>query len=339
MALSLGHHGDAAPSGADLEYDRVFIDLLLAARPEEERQVGDTVQPGSEPDARKVVAHAEAVLARSHDLRAAVLYGYAATRLRGLAGLAEATGFIRGCLEQYWDTCHPQLDADDDDDPTMRVNAVLGLAETETVLRAVRSAPLTDSPAFGRMSLTDIAIAAGEIPAPESMDNPPESAQVRAAFQDTPTEMLSDTLDAARAALADVEAIDAVFAERTPGRGPELGPLTKLLRRAGAALAEVVGSPEPASQTDTSDDIDGPSDAPRPARAGATGAIASSRDVEQAIDRIIAYYRENEPSSPVPMILARAKRLVGADFMTIVADMAPGGQDSVRMISGLDDGA
>jgi type VI secretion system protein ImpA len=37
------------------------------------------------------------------------------------------------------------------------------------------------------------------------------------------------------------------------------------------------------------------------------------------------------------MILARAKRLVGADFMTIVADMAPGGKDTVKMISGTED--
>ena len=78
-----------------------------------------------------------------------------------------------------------------------------------------------------------------------------------------------------------------------------------------------------------------PGEAP-PARSAA-GEIRSSRDVEHAIDRIIKYYRNHEPSSPVPMILARARRLVGADFMTIVADIAPGGQDTVKMISGIED--
>lgn len=339
MPLTLVDHGAPAPSGEDLEYEKVFTDLLLVARPEEERQVGNTVQPAAEPDAKKIVDHAEAVLARSHDLRAAVLYGYAATRLRGLAGLAEATAYIRGCLEQFWDTCHPQLDADDDDDPTMRINAVLGLVEPATVLRAVRSAPLTDSPAFGRVSLTDIAIAEGEMPAPEGMDNPPDAARVSAAFQDTPEDALRATLDAARAALADVAAIDAVFNARTPGQGPELAPLAKLLGRANTRLSDVVGTPEAAPEEgEATGDTEGAAPAARPARTAGVGEIASSRDVEQAIDKIIKYYREHEPSSPVPMILGRARRLVGADFMTIVADMAPGGQDTVKMISGTEDG-
>ena len=47
------------------------------------------------------------------------------------------------------------------------------------------------------------------------------------------------------------------------------------------------------------------------------------------------YFKRHEPSSPVPIILERAKRLVGADFMTIMKDMAPGGLDSVMMIGGI----
>lgn len=337
MPLSLVSHGDDAPSGEDLEYEKVFTDLLLAARPEEERQMGDTVVAGQEPDPKRIVERAEAVLEQSHDLRAAVLYACGATRVEGFGGLADATMFMRGCLEQFWDTCHPQLDAEDDNDPTMRVNAVLGLAETGTVLRAVRHAPLTHSQAFGRLSLNDLAIAEGELPAPPDMENPPDTARINAAFQDTPDDQLSATLAQVRAALSDVEAIDAVFDTQIPGQGPDLSPLLKLLRRAAARLAEVVGEPEPEEDEVPQTEDGAPADA-RPAARSAPGEIRSSRDVEQAIDRIITYYREHEPSSPVPMILARAKRLVGADFMTIVADMAPGGQDSVKMISGIEDG-
>lgn len=336
MPLTLANHGADAPSGEDLEYEKVFTDLLLVARPEEERQVGDSVQPGAEPDARKVAEHAEAVLALSHDLRAAVIYGYAATRLRGLPGLAEATGFMRGCLEEYWDSCHPQLDPDDDDDPTMRINAVLGLVDPVTVLRAVRTAPLTDSMAFGRMSLNDIAIADGAMAAPEGMEDPPDAVRVNAAFKDTSEDVLHATLEAARAALGDVEAIDGVFNERTPGRGPELAPLVKLLRRATGRLSEMVGEPDGVPEDEAVNEDEG-APAARPVRAVGIGEIASSHDVEQTLDKIIKYYRENEPSSPVPLILARAKRLVGADFMTIVADIAPGGKDTVKMISGSED--
>jgi type VI secretion system protein ImpA len=62
----------------------------------------------------------------------------------------------------------------------------------------------------------------------------------------------------------------------------------------------------------------------------------SSRDVEETLDRLMAYYARQEPSSPVPILLARAKKLVGADFMTIVREIAPGGADNVKLIGGLE---
>jgi type VI secretion system protein ImpA len=59
--------------------------------------------------------------------------------------------------------------------------------------------------------------------------------------------------------------------------------------------------------------------------------------VLRALDAIMGYYRAAEPSSPVPVLLQRARRLVGADFMAIMRDMAPNGLDNVRLIGGLGD--
>ena len=63
----------------------------------------------------------------------------------------------------------------------------------------------------------------------------------------------------------------------------------------------------------------------------------SRNDVRNALDRIIGYYERMEPSSPLPILLLRAKKLVDADFVTIVKDMAPGGIDNVNLIGGLED--
>ena len=67
------------------------------------------------------------------------------------------------------------------------------------------------------------------------------------------------------------------------------------------------------------------------------GAIKSPNDVLRAMDLINEYYARNEPSSPVPLFVNRAKRLVSADFMTIMNDMATTGMEEVRAISGLPD--
>ena len=69
----------------------------------------------------------------------------------------------------------------------------------------------------------------------------------------------------------------------------------------------------------------------------AGGSIASPSDVKEALDRIVTYYERYEPSSPLPLLLLRAKKLVSADFLTIVRDMAPNGVDNVNLIGGLEE--
>ena len=332
-----------APSGEDLEYDPAFTELEIAATPGEERQVGDEIIHAEDPDYKEISQKALEIMERSHDLRAGIFMAEAQLRLKGLPGFAAATAYVRGCLEQYWDSCHPQLDADDDNDPTMRVNAVLSLADTDRILRNLRRAPLTDSRTFGAMSLMHIAVAEGEITPPAGMDMVPDSASVMAAFQDTDDEKLGALADAAAQALADVEAIIAKFDEETPAQGPDLDPLQKMLQQISGRLAQERGSAGgDAADADDAEAPASPAAAPVAAMGGgaaggAVGGINSSMDVMNALDRIIGYYERCEPSSPVPVQLSRAKTLVNADFLTIVKNMAPGGVENVHLIAGIDE--
>ncbi|MGD1881944.1 MAG: type VI secretion system protein TssA [Paracoccaceae bacterium] len=332
MTDLLQSFGEDAPSGEDLEYEQVFTDLIVAAQPTQEKQFGDQIIPSEDPDYRDVATKARAVLAQSHDLRAGAYLATAELRVNGLEGFSEVAAFFRGALEDYWSTCHPQLDEEDDNDPTMRVNTVAELANRDTVIRALRLAPLTDSRTFGRICWRDVQVANGEISAQED-DDVPDSAAVAAAFRDTDDDALSGLRAAAESALSDIQAVTAKFDAETPGRGPDLEPLERLLRQitnhlieAGGGVAEIT---EDAKQTA---DI-----REKTANTGAIGAINSINDVHTALDRIIAYYKRSEPSSPVPILLERAKRLVGADFLEIVKDMAPEGVDNVHLIGGIED--
>jgi type VI secretion system protein ImpA len=56
--------------------------------------------------------------------------------------------------------------------------------------------------------------------------------------------------------------------------------------------------------------------------------------VVQAIDRICQYYSRKEPSSPVPLLLRRAQRLVDKDFMAIIEDIAVDALPQVRSVTG-----
>ncbi len=333
MEELLKNFGEDAPSGENLEYETVFADLQLAAQPGEERQIGDEIIEASDPDDSAIIEKATAVLEQSHDLRAAVYLAGAELRKNGFAGFAQVTSYMRGCLEQYWDTCHPELDEDDDNDPTMRVNTVLGLADDATMIKVIRRAPLTQSNTFGRITLRDIAVADGEVAPLDGAENIPDQAGIAAAFKDTDADTLTEIHTAVAQALEDVRAMDAVFDDKTPGMGPDLAPLIKTLQRAVTRLAEETGVETDEVVEEEAESASGGA----PAKAAPSGAITSPRDVENAIDRIVLYYNTYEPSSPVPILLARAKRLVGADFMTIVNDIAADGVHNVKLVGGIVD--
>ena len=335
-ALLAARDGDD-PSGENLEYDFDFMQMQIAAQPGEERQAGNEFIAATEPDFADVEMRALAVLERSHDLRAAVILAQAVLHTRGLQGFAEAVAYLKGCLERYWDTCHPLLDADDDNDPTMRINAVHGLAGAGTILAGLRRVPLTASRTFGKLNLRDVQIAFGEVPPPEDTKPQFDKAAVNAAFVDTGAEDVAAALGCVRAAQADLKAIEAVFSTQTPGLGPDLDDLKKVMQQIARHLADHAGG---AAGPDPVEDAD---DAPKGGRSqpvarrsgGLPGAIETADDARAALDQVIGYFERAEPSSPVPIILERAKRLVGADFMTIMKDMAPAGVDSVMLIGGI----
>jgi type VI secretion system protein ImpA len=54
------------------------------------------------------------------------------------------------------------------------------------------------------------------------------------------------------------------------------------------------------------------------------------------MDKISSFFERSEPSSPVPLLMQRAKRLVSMSFMDILADIAPDGVKQAKNIGGID---
>ncbi|NSX53674.1 type VI secretion system protein TssA [Parasulfitobacter algicola] len=326
---------DEAPSGEDLEYDADFIELETANQPGEERMIGESVIPAADPDYDQVIDLATALLDRTKDLRIAVTLANAALRTQGLPAFEQVLRYIRDCLENFWDSVHPQLDEEDDDDPTMRVNAVLGLTNRTTVLRSLRMAPLTNSRAFGRFCLRDLEIAAGEITPGSEIENVPSAQNISAAFQDQGADNLTETMAAIVALQDHAKAILAIFDDKLGALGPDLTPLLKMLHDIKQHLAKYTDNTL-AEDDDVAPNVYTAAPKATPNLQG-IGAINCPKDVVNAIDRIVDYYARNEPSSPLPLLLTRAKKLVSADFFTIMKDMAPLGVENVALIGGLDE--
>lgn len=321
-----------APCGENLEYDPVFITLEQSTKGKAEQQFGDTVIAGEEPDWVEVRRLALELLDRTKDLRVYDQLLRASVRLDGMAGLASGLSLLRSVLDLYWDGLHPQLDPDDDYDPTARVNIVAGLCDTMSFLRPVREAPLVSSRSFGRFGLRDLGADAAE----EGRADP---SAVNAAFLDVAVEALQETAENIRSAMDDVRGIEAVITDKVgSSNAPDLSALGAVLKEASRVLdarlsARGVGSEETAELGDGAEG--GEFVSGRPAGVGgAPGQIASRDDVLRMLDRLCEYYARYEPSSPVPVLLQRAKRLVPLSFMDILQDLIPDAVTMAQVFSG-----
>jgi type VI secretion system protein ImpA len=71
------------------------------------------------------------------------------------------------------------------------------------------------------------------------------------------------------------------------------------------------------------------------ADAGADGDIHSRDDVARLLDRICEYYALEEPGSPVPMLLQRAKRLINMNFIELMSELSPQGSAEIGFLLGI----
>jgi type VI secretion system protein ImpA len=328
---------EEAPCGEDLSYDVALQELETMARGKEETQFS-AAEP---PDWKKLQARCIDLFARSKDLRIAVTLAATSIELDGLAGFRESLALVKGLIETYWTTVHPQLDPADDNDPLQRMNIVATLAtpigtfgDTLKILERLRALPLSKSVQMGSFNLGDILRA--ESGSPAQGDKPvPTTSQIEAGFRDSKPEELRQTLDLLNECISLEQAIDesitsSVGAARAPDLSLLAGELVAMRTRV-ASYVQGDDVPIPGAPGDTGAVARQSSDG----RAlSLDGEIRSRGDVIKLLEKICRFYEHTEPSSPVPLILKRAVRLANMDFMQIINDLTPDSISQIRTVTG-----
>ncbi|WP_168788030.1 type VI secretion system protein TssA [Paraburkholderia aromaticivorans] len=327
------------PCGEDEEYSAEFRALEQAVTGKPDAQYGGTVIPATPPDWAAALLLASTLLVRSRDLRVAVHYTRAGLMRDGFGGLARGLELIQGLLETRWNTVHPQLDANDQNDPTARVNAMSGLIDGAALPADLRDVPFVVPRGQHGITLRHVELARGELHQ-DGADVPNQQA-IDAAFELAGLPQVQATLSALRGSLASVTRIEALLTGHVgPARALDFAPLAGVLAR----IVEVVGTHVPAENVHAEAVADGGASAATtvmegaallPAAAPRCTQIASAQDVIDALDRICTYYALHEPSSPLPVLLQRARRLVGKSFIEIVEDVAPDGAGQFRHLGGV----
>jgi type VI secretion system protein ImpA len=323
---------EESPCGDDLEYDAEFGELERAAKGKPGHEMGDETIAPEPPNWSEVAEAAVALFSRTKDLRVATHLAQASMNLDGFHGLASGLDLINRLLHDSWDGLHPNLDEEDANDPTLRMNSLMPLNSREEFLDGLSRAVLVSSKALGRFSLRDIRLAGGDIKLPEDDDSEvPDPTHIDAAFLDCDLEELTGNSEAISQCIDTLKDVETYTREQVGAEfAPEVGGLLAELNAVQKILGEQLGRRGIAVDT-----LEGEAEGESVAQS-APGTINSRDDAIRVLDRVSEYFRKNEPSSPVPLLLQRAKRLISKDFIEILRDMAPQGLSDVEKIGGLD---
>jgi type VI secretion system protein ImpA len=324
-----------APCGVDLD------GTLLLAGFDSYGLWGRTAPLPEKVDWREIREKALETLERSRDLRVLAHLGAATVRLEGLFAFSQVLQVAEQWLASYWDQVFPLVD----DDALLRKNALNSFADRMAVVDAVRRATFVAHRQLGAFSLRDVELANGQIAPTEKDVNPPNLAQIVAAIKAAEPEQVSASLSALRASSAALRAISDTMQQRadlqsTPDFDPLLQPLTRLEK----FLAEHSGQSLPAQTANgAAGTVGNGMSAEHAGNNGAHsgnsfvrgGRITSRQEAISAIEAAAAFFREYEPSSPVPMFLDRAKRLVSKNFMEVLEDIVPDSLGQAKLIGGV----
>jgi type VI secretion system protein ImpA len=322
---------EIAPCGPDLEYDPEFLRLEEFVRGKPEQEFGDTLIAAVEPDWRALQEQALMLMSRTRDLRVVMHLLRANTHLNGFSGFAEVIGLIHGLLTQYWDHVHPQLDASDHNDPTMRLNALAPLDDINTVLADLRAAHIGDARAG--LTVRHVELAIGKVE-PNPGESTPQAASLVNAIADA-NDRTPGLIKALTDVHADVQAIETLIDAQAAGNpAPELRSLramtqtlATLARTTASELETNKGAANGATESSITHTTQGNS---------SLSAINNRDDALKALDRVCDWINRHEPTNPAPLLIRRAQRLMNKNFLDIIRDLAPDGLKDVERIAGVE---
>ena len=317
---------EQAPCGPSLEYDTAYQELERAVQGKPEQVIGDHVVPAVPPDWVAVRDQASALLKRGKDLRAAIWLTRALVRMENLAGLAAGLGLIDGLLTRYWDEVHPLPDPDDQD-LTIRLNALASLADAEGLLGDLRAAVLVQASVHERISVRDAEVALGRL---ASSGGRPTLAQIEAAMQ-APSG--AEALTCIGQANESCNNIRKLLAEKV---GTELAPDLKPLATMLKGLLGLGGAGESAEQATAEEQGEAGGDGGSATGFDASRGIRGREEAMRALDAVCDYFEKHEPTNPAPLLLRRAQRLMTMDFVAIIENLVPDSLSQIKNIAGLD---
>jgi type VI secretion system protein ImpA len=315
-----------SPCGEDLE------DTQLLASFDAYRLFGQAAPLSPETDWREIRDQSLEALGKSKDFRLLAHYGCAVLRTDGLAEFATVLEAMAKWLQEWWAQAYPRVD----EDAILRRNALNGFADRMAVVDGLRRATLLQHPQLGSLSIRDIEIATGTLTPAEGESPTVDQGQLGALITATSTEDLAARHAQLESLIQSLKSVDRMMRDQGGSdAAPDFDPLLGPVARTAKLFAEQLATRAPVGAAVAGDA--GGNGAAAPGAARAVGDIRSRDDALRTLDAVAAYFRANEPSSPVPLFVERAKRLVSKDFLAVLEDIVPDALAQAKAAGGVRD--
>lgn len=309
----LGNISEDSPCGNNLEYDY-----------QEFKAKVDTTTESSE--WKKLEKEAHSFIEKTKDIRLYVAYSKILihTEKNPLKGVAKGLTLISQCIKQHWDCLYPEVDKDDPEDAHIdRINALANMGEYKYLVLPLRNKVSILSIDLGSYTLSDlIALKQGDVvEGKQSLDGlmPDEEKTYDELIQ---WFMLSLEL---------ANDIKTTFVEKS---GEPFSDFDKYLLPMLQEGCELKGDTVEGEGGDSAPVADSAVNSTQAVTQQLSGAINNRNDITKAIDLICEYYDNNEPSSPIPLMLKRARKMVSMDYREIYAEFSLGRDDDLDKVFG-----
>lgn len=315
------------PCGEDLE------DTQLLASFDAYRIFGQSAPLSGETDWREIRDRSLDALKTSKDFRLLAHLASATLRSEGIASFLQLVTVAARWLETWPDQVFPRVD----DDAILRRNALNGFADRMGIVDGVRRAPLIVHRQLGSLSIRDIEIVNGQATPAEGETAPADGAQLAALLTATSVEDLGSLAGQLDGAVRGLKAIEeAMRSQGGVQAAPDFASLATPLGRTLKLICEHVATRAPTAGATSQADENGAAGAAGGAVVAVNG-IRSRDDATRALDAVAEYFRANEPSSPIPLLIERTKRLVAKDFLAVLEELAPDALAQAKQASGVRD--
>ncbi|CAN7759386.1 type VI secretion system ImpA family N-terminal domain-containing protein [Caballeronia sp. LjRoot34] len=334
-----------APCGIDLEYDPEYVVMSARSTAQPDAQYGNFVGSADPVNWSDIDRDCRRLMLRTKDIRIAVLFTRCRTRLGGAAGLGEGIVLLARLLDMYPDAIHPQLAVDSDRDAALeiRANTLQALTDTEGLLSDLREVPLAKSTAV-RLQVRDVERAFARPRPADALAPDSVTQQLDALREQNPASLAG--FDQALASLGTIttwcELHLGSFAPDLSALAKLLGLLARPIDRLDSPLVDNALQDDAYDETAKIDASEPQTEAVKEHPEGPTlpdelaepiesvQSVRSPRaplpDRKAALEKMRQarlWFDTHEPSSPIPVLLKQAERLVGARYADILQAIPP----------------